>query len=674
MECKQMETSYKYFNRDISWLSFNYRVLLESTDSSLPVYERIKFLSIHASNLEEFYKVRVSEYRDNPTPQNEEILAQINKEAIRQQQVSSQIFSEQLLPELADNRIILYKDQHIEKVHKEYIRHFFEEEIFPFLQPVMIMKDEVRMFLRDSRLYSVVRLIRNNTFHYAIIKIPFAKVPRIVSLPSYKGKHYMMFIDDIIAANLPLVFPGFEIDCCHCIKISRDADIFIEVEEENREDFVKDIMQRVKRRKIGKLNRFVYDSEMPDDMLLYLCETFNLEEEDLIPGGRHLNIENLIKLPNPVGESLTVIPPPPLRIKELDKSSGLFPLIAQKDLLLYYPYHSFDYFIRFIKEAAFDPDVKEIKLTQYRVADKSEVIDALITAAEQGKRVTVFVEIKARFDEENNWYTSELMRRSGIHIVFSLPKLKVHAKIALITRKGSRKNPNIAYISTGNFNEDTARLYADLGLFTAEKGITNEIAQVFKFLEQKTKDPVFNHILVAQFNMVPALMEKIDREIELARQGKKAYIILKMNGIQDERMIDTLYRASEAGVRIDLIVRGICCVIPNQSFSRNIRITRIVDMFLEHARIWYFHNDGEEEVYLASADWLKRNLNRRIEVASPVLSPKLKQKIIDMLHIQLADNVKACLVDENLQNIRKEEGKDPVRSQTETYRKIAKRK
>lgn len=660
-----MGANYRYFNREMSWLSFNYRVLLEAADERLPIYERIKFLSIHASNLEEFYKVRVAEYRNDLTPENEEILMQINRESIRQQQVASKIFREGLLPELRKNSIILYKDKEIKEVHKEFARHFFEEEIFPFLQPVMIMKDEVRMFLRDNRLYSVIRLLKNGIFHYAIMKIPYAKVPRFVSLPSYKGYYYLMFIDDIITANLPLVFPGFEIDCCHSIKISRDVDIFV---EENREDFVQDIIQKIKRRKLGRLSRFVYDREMPQDMLEYLCETFSLTEDDLVPGGKHLNIEDLIKLPNPTGKLLTATPPLPLHMKELDEAPSLFSVIEQKDILLNYPYQSFDYFIRFIKEAALDPKVKEIKLTQYRVADKSEVIEALLIAAEQGKRVTVFVEMKARFDEENNWYTSELMKRAGIHIVYSLPKLKVHAKIALIVKEEAEKQ-NIAYVSTGNFNEDTARLYADLGLFTATKEITEEVARVFLFLEQKEPAPVFQHLLVSQFNMLPELTEKIEREIQAAQAGKPAKIILKMNGIQDERMIDALYRASEAGVCVELIVRGICCVIPDQAFSRNIHITRLVGMFLEHARIWYFYNEGKEEVYIASADWLKRNLNRRIEVASPILSPKIKQQIIDMLHLQLQDNVTACRIDGFLQNIPKERsmGEPEIRAQSEMF-------
>ena len=665
-----IETGYKYFNRDISWLSFNYRVLQEAEDRTLPIYERIKFLSIHASNLEEFYKVRVAEYRNNAPGKNEEILSLINKEAIRQQRETSRIFNEQLLPALAENNIILYQDHLIESFHRQFVRNFFEEEIFPYLQPVIIMKGDMRMFLRDNRLYTAIRMIKEGRFYYAIMKIPYAKVPRFVVLPSHNGKYYIMFIDDIISANLPEMFPGFLVDGNYSIKISRDSDIF--VEEANPEELVKDIMQKVKRRKIGKVSRFVYDRSMPQDMVVYLCETFGLKDEDLIPGGRHLNMEDLIKLPNPVGKSLTFTPPPAQHIPQLDKERSLLDYIGQTDILLNYPYQSFDYFLRFLKEAAFDQEVEEIKLTQYRVAENSEVIETLILAAQQKKRVTVFVEIKARFDEENNWHTSELMKHAGIHIVFSLPKLKVHAKLALIVKRKSFKNKNIAYLSTGNFNEKTAQTYADMGLFTANKEITNDSLQLFSFLEQKIKEPVFNRLLISQFNMLPELLNKIEREIQHAKAGRKTHIILKMNGIQDERMIDTLYRASEAGVQIDMIVRGICCVIPQQAFSKNIRITRIVDMYLEHARVWYFFNAGAEDIYISSADWLKRNLGKRIESAAPVLSPQLKQEVREILQLQLSGNVKACWVDDQLRNIRKSEDSSQalVRTQEAMYQRF----
>lgn len=661
-----METPYTYFNRDISWLSFNYRVLLEAADSSLPIYERIKFLSIHASNLEEFYQVRAVEYREGREKHDEEILHRINQESICQQEVSSKIYNEGLLPELRRQGIVLYNDTKIQEEHRGFVQNYFEEEVFPFLQPVWVKKDELRMFLRHNRLYLVIRLLKGEKCEYVIMKIPFSKVPRFVALPKMKDTYYYMYIEDCIAANLSFLFPGYQVDTWHSIKISRDADLFFEEEVEG--DYVEDLMQKVRRRKIGRLSRFVYDREMPADMLQYLCETFALQPEDLMPGGKHLNIEALSKLPNPRGKKLEQKPAKPMRVRSLDKAESMLSEIGRRDVLLHYPYQSFTYFLRFLQEAAHDPEVKSIKLTQYRVADKSEVIEALLTAAELGKKVTVFVEIKARFDEENNWYTSELMRRAGISIVFSLPKLKVHAKIALVSKeKGG--GPSLGYISTGNFNEDTAGLYADLGLFTARKAITDELREVFRFLEQKKNKPSFSHLLVAQFNLLPELHQKIEREIEAAGRGEKARIVLKMNGIQDEGMIDALYRASEAGVEIDLLVRGICCLRPNQWYSKHIRITRIVDMFLEHARVWYFYRGGEEEVYLASADWLRRNLYRRIEVAAPIYDKQLKRKVIDSLELQLRDNRKAVTVDENLQNIpkKKTKGERWVRTQTDMF-------
>ncbi len=668
-----MIVQHKYFNRDLSWLSFNYRVLLEAEDESLPIYERIKFLSIHASNLEEFYKVRVSEYwgtilkksfSEGNAEDAEEILKQINAEAARQQTESIRILENQLIPELRKNNIILYQDEKIEPFHQPFINEYFDEEIFPYLEPVMLMKDQIRTFIRDHRIYFLIRMVKDGYFHYASMKIPFQKVPRFIQLPDYNGYHYIIFVDDIILANLQNMFPGFMIESVHAIRISRDADIYIE--ENKISDIAETIIQKVKKRKIGDLNRFVYDSKMPPDMLDYVCDVFNIRKEELIIGGKYMSLEDLINLPNPVSKELTSQPLAPLTIPAFEKREKMLTTIQKQDVLLHAPYQSFDYFIRFMEEAAFDPEVKEIKVTQYRVAEKSSVIKALIQAAQRGKKVTVFVELKARFDEENNWNNAEFMKLAGVRIIYSLPGLKVHAKIALVIKN---KADAFAYLSTGNFNEKTARIYSDLGLFTANKSILKDVRQVFDVLEENKTQNNFLHMLVAQFNLLPTLKLMIEREIEHVKSGKKGYIILKMNGIQDEAMISELYKASEAGVEIDLIIRGICCVIPDQPYSRNIRITRIVDMFLEHSRIWYFYNDGQQDLYLTSADWLKRNLHRRIETAFPILDPVIKQDIIHLLGIQLQDNVKACRIDENLNNVKKTNG-SPIlfRSQTETYR------
>lgn len=665
-----MQDSYTYFKRDISWLSFNYRVLLEAEDESLPIYERIKFLSIYSSNLEEFYEIRVAEHRGvilkkNYTEESgaeaEEILTEITREVNRQQREYYRIFYEKILPELNRQNIYLYQDSEPEPFHREFIHNFFNEEVFPFLSPVMIQAGDIRTFIRDRRLYLVIRMIKKSKriatpgyipeYHYALMKIPYAKVPRFIELPSHEGKFYIMFIDDIIRANLASIFPGYVVDSCYSIKISRDADIYLENEQNG--NIVESIRRKVKKRKIGALSRFMYDRAMPEDFLAFVCDAFGITPDDLVVGGRYLNLQDLIKLPNPRGKKLEQQTPTPMRIPFLDEMGSIMKAVKKKDILLHFPYQSFDYLIRFLMEAAFDPKVDEIKITQYRVAENSAVINTLVSAAQNGKKVTVFVELKARFDEENNMSTAERMEQAGIRIIYSIPGLKVHAKVAVILRRDTEdgfKRRSYAYLSTGNFNEKTAKIYSDMALLTSDNELIADINKVFAVLEGKLAEATFRHLLVARFNMVSELTRMIRREIEHVQAGHTGRIILKMNGLHDQNMINELYRASECGVQIDLIVRGICCLVPGQPYSRNIRITRIVDMFLEHARVWYFYNNGQEDLFLTSADWMRRNLNRRIETAFPILVPEIKREIIDILNIQLQDNVKACFIDEHLHN------------------------
>lgn len=682
-----MENSYKYFKRDVSWLSFNYRVLLEAEDDTLPVYERIKFLSIYSSNLEEFYEIRVAEHRGVIMKKNfteesgaeaEEVLTEITNEVNRQQREYYRIFSEKILPELNRQNIYLYQGSEPEPFHEEFVHNFFNEEVFPFLSPVMIQAGDIRTFIRDRRLYLVIRMVKKSKrkpegdqapeYHYALMKIPYAKVPRFIELPQHEGKFYIMFIDDIIRANLANIFPGYIIDSCYSIKISRDADIYLENEKGN---IVESIRKKVKKRKIGALSRFMYDRAMPDDFLSFICEAFGITRDDLVVGGRYLNLQDLAKFPNPKGKELEQKIPTPMRVPYLDEKGSVFRAVKKKDILLHFPYQSFDYLIRFLMEAAFDPKVDEIKITQYRVAENSAVINTLVSAAQNGKKVTVFVELKARFDEENNMSTAERMEQAGIRIIYSIPGLKVHAKVAVIIRKDpedGNKRRDFAYLSTGNFNEKTARVYSDMALLTCNDEIITDINKVFAVLEGKMAEPTFRYLLVARFNMVPELIRMIHREIEHVKLGRKGRIVLKMNGLHDQNMINELYHASENGVEIDLIVRGICCLVPGQPYSANIRITRIVDMFLEHSRIWYFYNDGKEDVYLTSADWMRRNLNRRIETAFPILVPEIKQEVIDILKIQMRDNVKACLIDEQLHNnFKHNEEPVKVRSQLAIY-------
>ncbi len=667
------ETGYRYFKRDVSWLSFNYRVLLEAADETLPIYERIRFLSIYASNLEEFYEIRVAEHRGTImkgifTAEDvglaEETLSEITDEVNRQQQAFYRIFNEGILPELCRQNICLYQGEEPEPFHREFVRNYFNEEIFPYLSPVTIHAG-FRTFIRDRRLYLITRIIRKETGEalYVLIKVPHSKVPRFIALPPHEGMHYFMFIDDVIRYNLPSIFPGYELDGCYSIKISRDADIY--VEEETSQTIVQAIRRKVEKRKIGALSRFMYDRAMPRDFLAYICEAFDIADDDLVVGGRYMNLQDMSKLPNPVGKVLEQQVPPPMRVPYLEEATSMFGAVKACDVLLYFPYQSFDYLLRFLMEAAFDPDVEEIKITQYRVAENSAVIHSLISAAQNGKKVTVFVELKARFDEENNMSTAEKMKKAGIKIIYSIPGLKVHAKVAVILRKGDATD--FAYVSTGNFNEKTAKIYADMALLTCNKAIVDDINRVFSVLEGTQQEPQFSCLLVARFNMVPELIRMIRRETEHVKAGRKGRIILKMNGLHDRRMIDELYRAGSEGVEIDLLVRGICCLVPDQPYSPNIRVTRIVDMFLEHARIWYFYNDGAEDLYLTSSDWMNRNLNRRIETAAPVLSPSVKREIIDILHIQLRDNVKACRIDAQLRNIFVRNDLPPMRSQQAIY-------
>ncbi len=675
---------YQFFKRDISWLSFNYRVLLEADDDSLPLYERINFISIYSSNLEEFYKIRVADHKaiaTGKTPEDEEsvqsaieLVDEINREVNRQLEDRIRIYETKILPALRKHHIIFYQSQQVEDFHREFVNRFFREEIFPYLAPVPVTKNQIISFLRDNRLYLAVRLYRKEMTdakpEYFVMKLPYSKVPRFIELPKKGKDYYLMFIEDIIKANLPTIFPGYRVDSSFCIKISRDADILID-DAASSNEIIEQLKTKVKKRKTGAVCRFVYDRAMPADFLEFLVDAYRIDRNELVPGDKHLNLEDLRHLPNPNPNLKSIPKPQPMKLTCLDERESIFNYVEQRDLLLHYPYHSFEHFIHFLYEAVHEPTVKEIMVTQYRVAENSAVINTLIAAAQNGKKVTVFVELKARFDEENNLATAAMMEKAGIRIIYSIPKLKVHAKVALVLRKDAagHKLTSYAYISTGNFNEKTATLYADSGLFTSNAIIVNDLHNLFRTLQGKQKAPVFHRLLVARFNLIPELNGLIDREIALAKAGKKGRIILKMNALQDPVMISRLYEASEAGVEIDLIVRGICCLIPGQVYSQHIRVTRIVDTFLEHARVWYFGNDGKPRLFLGSPDWMRRNLYRRIEAVVPILDSTLRQELTDMLEIQLTDKRKACFIDAQQRNCWKSAHpqKEKIRSQYTFY-------
>jgi len=681
----------KYFNRDISWLAFNYRVLEEASDKTLPIYERLRFLAIYSSNLDEFYKVRVAEYKtaiiekvmlsDDTDPA--EILKQINHIVSEQLKEFSRILNDDILVELRDYNIILYQNSLPDSPeHLAFLKEFFYSEALPYLQPVLLNKG-TRPFMRDNRIYLVIKLFRKkNTKNteklktrrprYALLKLPTNDLPRFITLPKIDTYHHILFLDDIIRFNLQELFPGYDIAGSWSVKLARNADLGIE--DEFSGNLIEKIKKSLNRRKIGIPASLHYDRQIDKKTLSFLMKTFNFRKEEIVETGKHQNLDAFFNFPNPYSPALEWKAPPPIHPKELDEIGSVFNAIKQKELMLNYPYQSFDYVLKFFNEAATDPKVDEIKITQYRVARDSAIVNALISAARNKKKVTVFVEVKARFDEEQNLYLADLMEKAGIKIIYSIPGLKVHAKMALVIRRsaGIRKR-SYAYLSTGNFNEKTAKLYADHGFFTCNETTIKDLEELFTFLEDQNKKPKLSKLLVTQINLRKQIIGKIDREIAIAKAGGEGYLLLKMNGIQNKLLINKLYEASQQGVKIDLIIRGICCLIPDQPFSKNIRIIRIVDSFLEHARVWVFNNNGNKEVFLSSADWMNRNINRRIEIAFQVESEALKQELLDILYFQLKDNCKARLIDSNLKNIKLPATEPKVRSQAETYEYLRKK-
>jgi len=499
------------------------------------------------------------------------------------------------------------------------------------------------------------------------VKIPTDhNFSRFIELPGEDGRHYIIFLEDVIMRHLDAIFPGYKVLNWYSLKLTRDADL--DYDDFEGDDLI-DVIDRIKSiRSVGQPNRFQFDRKMPEKLLEYLRGSFRISKDLLVMGGNRHNFRDFFGFPNPLYPELEIENLPPIPIPGLSNlKKPIAALIAKMDYLLSVPYQPFEHYLRFLREAAADPTVKEIKSTQYRVSDHSVVVNSLIDAAENGKKVTVFVELKARFDEEANLKWANEMTKAGIRIIYSIPNLKVHAKLALVIRKKGSKNGDQAYLGTGNFNEKTARIYGDHGLFTSNPEILRDVKNLYKYLEDQNYQPKFRHILVPVFNMVPGFLKLINKEIEIVRKGGIGYILLKMNGLQDKEMVDALYRASEAGVKIDLIIRGVCTLKPGQAYSKNIRVIRIVDRFLEHARIFVFLNNGEHKVFMGSADWMKRNLRRRVECIFPVYDLDAKNEILDILNIQLSDNVKACELDENLTNNRIDTKGPDIRSQIATY-------
>lgn len=668
--------------RDLSWLSFNYRVLQEAMDKSVPLFERIKFLAIYSSNLDEFFRVRMANHRNllrvgKKTKREleispKEMVQEIQKTVNHQQTVFSNIFQKQITPALKKHNIRLLRRMDLNEEQKTFVEAFFQDHMLPYVQPVLLFKNKIRPFLNNAALYLAILMESkegpDKSHQYGIVKIPSDHLPRFINLPSSEGRRDLIMVDDIVRHSISWMFPGFDIIDTYSIKLTRDAELYID--DEFSGDLVQKIKTSLSKRHVGPASRFVYDREMPKDFLAELMGVFGLEKLDILKEGRYHNNFDFFKFPDFGMEHLKNTPQPPLSYLPLEEASDFFSQICLSDHLLHFPYHSYESVIQFFERAARDPNVTHIKITQYRVAKKSRIMQALMDAVKFGKQVTVFIEVKARFDEEANLIWGEKLEKAGVTVHYSFPGVKVHAKIAVIRRMESQGPQLYTYFSTGNFHEDTAKIYSDFGLFTTHPELNNEAARIFSFLETvKIPEVPFQNLLVGKFNLRKRLEDMIDFEINQAKLGKEARIILKMNSLQDRPMIAKLYEASQAGVKIKLIIRGICCLnagVPN--FSENIEAISIVDRYLEHARIFIFHHGGENLIYLSSADWMTRNLSHRIETAFPIIDPDLKQTIMDLISIQLNDNVKARRLDHQFLNEYKLGIADlPFRSQTETY-------
>jgi len=673
----------KLIHRDVSWLAFNHRVLQEAMDSSVPLLERLKFLAIYSSNLDEFFRIRVANHRNlvranksmfkNMDFSPEIVLKDILKIANEQQKKFSEIFEKNLLPELKKNGIQILSWHHLNKEQIEFVDTFFNENLLPFVQPVILAEKKIKPFLNNGALYLALHLHSKDVVkpvsEYAIVKIPSDHLSRFVELPcKHAGIKQILMLDDAVRHSVRLIFPGYNILDSYSIKLTRDAELYID--DEYSGDLLAKIKKSLSKRSIGLASRLVYDRTMPKHFLSYLMNVFEITPMDLLPEGRYHNNSDFFRFPsfNLVGLKDPVLPP--IKISEIEDAVSVFDKIKQKDILIHPPYHSYESVIRLFEDAASDPFVTHIKIIQYRVAKISRIMIAIKNAVKNGKQVSTFIEVKARFDEEANLKWGEELEQAGVNVYYSMPGFKVHSKLALIRRIEDEKPALYAYIGTGNFHEETAKLYADFGIFTKDKRITSEAARIFTFLETKQRPTQpFEYLGVGLFNLKDKFISLIKRETENAKKGRKAKMILKMNSLQDEEIINLLYDASNAGVKIKLIVRGICCLVPGQKgMSENIEAISIIDRFLEHSRVFIFHNNGKQEVYLSSADWMVRNLHFRVETVFPVLDLDIAKTIITCINIQLNDNVKSRIIDAKLTNKYKKNTNDiAVRSQTETY-------
>lgn len=670
----------KFYHRDLSWLRFNHRVLQEAADERNPLYERIKFLAIFSSNLDEFFRVRVSDIRQikhlkKPLRKKlitkpNKVLKEIKKQVDIQQKEFGAIFNKEIIPQLALDGIHLIKYEEFSEVQKQIASQYYRKKLKPILDiqiNSLLCKDKI--FVKNETLYLAGKLDREE---FAIVEIPqeesrFFIFPETESASNDENSFFITFIDDILKYNLQKEFSDRNNAEFHSIKISRDAELYIE--DEFSGNLMEKIQEALPRRETGEATRILIDPAMPLAFRDALKTVLDVGHIDEVLGGRYHNFKDFMDFPNPTDKKLSNKNLPPLPHPILSQCKSVFQEINKKDQLLHFPYQSFEPVIKLMQEAAGDPDVTTIKLTIYRTAKSSPLNDAIAAAIKAGKEVTVFIEVKARFDEDNNLKWGNIFKENGGNVIYSYPDIKVHSKILYIEKEVAGKTRRYGYIGTGNFNENTATLYTDFGLMTANKQITKDLKKTFMVLERDMIIPKTKQLLVSPFSARRRFTELVEREIELANEGKEGLIILKMNSLEDPEMIKELYKASNAGVNIRLLIRGICSLVPGiEGQSENIFITSIVDRFLEHGRVYIFGNDGKEEIFIGSADWMTRNLTHRIEVVTPVLDPDHKKIIRDVVNLELSDNVKARIIDAKQWNHYVENSKPEVQSQLAIYK------
>ncbi|EGQ7929861.1 polyphosphate kinase 1 [Vibrio vulnificus] len=670
-----------YIEKELSWLSFNERVLQEAADKTVPLIERIRFLGIFSNNLDEFYKVRFSDVKRRILINREQggndiskhLLSKMQSKALKLNERFDELYNE-LIRDMARRHIFLVNESQLDEAQQKWIVKYFRKEVLPHITPLMLTDEiDVLQFLKDEYAYIAVELKKQEQSKYALLEIPTDHLPRFIMVPEQKGKRKktIILLDNIIRFCLNDIFGGFfdyeELNG-YAMKMTRDAeyDLRHEVEYSLLEQMSEGLSQRLTALPV----RFVYERDMPEDMLKYLCYKLKISHYDsLIPGGRYHNFKDFIAFPNVGRDYLENKPLPPLTCADFEGYANAFDAIRNQDILLHYPYHSFEHITELVRQASFDPKVVSIKINVYRVAKNSRLMNSLIDAVHNGKRVTVVVELQARFDEEANIEWSKRLTDAGVHVIFGVPGTKIHAKLLLITRREEEGFMRYAHIGTGNFHERTARVYTDFSLLTADQELAAEVRGVFSYIMNPFQPVRFRHLVVSPRNSRSQLYRLVDNEIANAQAGKKAAITLKVNNLVDKGLISRLYEASSAGVKIRMIIRGMCSLVPGlEGLSDNIEIISIIDRFLEHPRVLVVHNDGEPLVYISSADWMERNIDNRIEVMSPVRDPRIKQRIIDILNIQFTDTVKARRIDKEMSNNYVERGnRKKIRSQVAIY-------